>query len=132
MVRVRTAVSSRKRKKRVLKAAKGQFGQRSKRYQQAKRSLIKSLSYAYRDRKAKKREFRRLWTVRINAACREAGLSYSRFIQGLKAAQIEIDRKILADLAVSSPEVFKQIVQEAKEVLEVKALPKKKKERIKK
>lgn len=115
MVRVRTAVSSRKRKKRVLKKAKGQFAQRSKRYQQAKRSLLKSQSYAYRDRRVKKREIRRLWTARINAACRESGLPYSRFIKGLKEANVEINRKILAELAVRSPADFKKLVKVAQE-----------------
>ncbi len=117
MARVRTAVSSRKRKHRVLKAAKGQWGQRSKRYQQAKRSLFKSLHYAYRDRRVKKREIRYLWMVRINAACRQEGLSYSRFIQGLKKAKIEINRQILADLAVQSPDAFKKLIGLAKEAV---------------
>ena len=81
MVRIRHAVSTRKRKKRVLKKAKGQFGQRSRRYQQARRSLMKSMSYSYRDRRVKKREIKNLWVIRINAACRESGLMYSRFIK---------------------------------------------------
>ena len=115
MVRVRHSVSTHKRKKRVLKQAKGQFGQRSKRYQQAKRSLKKSMTYAYRDRRTKKREIKNLWVIRINAACREEGLPYSRFIKGLTDAKIKINRKLLADLAVHSPDSFKKLVQVAKE-----------------
>ena len=103
MVRVRSNAATQKRKKGVLKAAKGQFGHRSKRYRQAYRSIIKGLTYQYRDRKVKKREFKRLWIIRINAACQEAGLSYSRFINGLKNANVEINRKVMADLAVSAP-----------------------------
>jgi len=115
MVRIKSAVSSRRRKKRVLKKAKGQFAQRSKRYQQAKRSIIKGMAYAYRDRKVKKREFKRLWIIRINAACRDAGISYSRFIKGLIDASVEIDRKMLADLAVSAPDAFKELVKVAQD-----------------
>lgn len=111
MVRIKHAVSTRKRKKRVLKRAKGQFGHRSKRYQQARRSVNKGATYAYRDRKAKKRQIRSLWIIRLNAACRESGISYSRFIKGLKEAKVVIDRKILADLAVNSPEAFSKLVQ---------------------
>lgn len=126
MARVRTAVSSRKRKHRVLKAAKGQWGDRSKRYQQAKRSLFKSLHYAYRDRRVKKREMRYLWTARINAACRQVGMTYSRFIKGLNAAKVVIDRKLLAELAVSSPAAFNKLVQLAKETNAIKVTPAKK------
>ena len=115
MVRVRGVHSAHRRKKRVLKQAKGQFGQRSRRYQQAKRSIIKGLVYAYRDRKVKKREFRGLWIIRINAACQEAGITYSRFIQGLKNARVEINRKLLAEMAVNSPSAFKKLVKMAKE-----------------
>lgn len=111
MVKISTAVSSHRRKKRTLKATKGQFGQRSKRYQQAKRSLLKGLTYAFRDRKVKKREFRRLWAVRISAACAQEGVNYSRFIGGLIKANVEIDRKILSELAISSPEAFKELVK---------------------
>lgn len=116
MVRVRAAVSTKRRKKRVLKKAKGQFGHKSKRYAQAKRSVVKGLTYAYRDRKVKKREFKSLWIIRINAACREAGISYSRFIKGLSDAEIAINRKMLAELAVSSPAAFQKLVKEAKAV----------------
>lgn len=115
MTKVKTAVASRKRKKRVLKQAKGQFGQRSKRYQQAKRSIKRSMAYSYRDRRVKKREIRNLWVVRINAACRENDISYSRFMNGLKAANISLDRKMLAELAVENPEVFQKLVHIAQE-----------------
>ena len=115
MVRVRSATTAQKRKKRVLKKAKGQFGHRSKRYRQAKRSIIKGLTYAYRDRKVKKREFRRLWILRISAACKEAGLTYSRFMNGLKRAQVGLDRKVLSELAISSPAAFKKLVALSKE-----------------
>ncbi len=115
MVRIKHAVSTRRRKKRVLKAAKGQFGQRSRRYQQARRSLMKSMSYAYRDRRTKRREIKNLWVIRINSACKESGLMYSRFIKGLSLAKVVIDRKVLADLAVHNPEAFNQLVVLAKE-----------------
>lgn len=115
MVRVRSATTAQKRKKRVLKKAKGQFGHRSRRYRQAKRSVIKGLTYAYRDRKVKKREFKRLWIIRISAACQEAGVTYSRFMNGLKKANIDIDRKVLSELAVSSPAAFKKLVKLSKE-----------------
>lgn len=113
MVRIKTSVASHRRKKRVLKKAKGQFGQRSRNYSQAKRSLIKGLIYQYRDRKAKKREFRALWIIRINAACQESGIKYSRFIKGLKDANIELNRKVMAELAVTAPDVFKELVNVA-------------------
>ncbi len=111
MARVKHSVASRKRKKRVLKKAKGQFGDRSKRYRHAKESIMHSMVYAYRDRKVKKRVFRRLWIVRINAACRAAGLTYSRFIKGLKDAKIELDRKMLSEIATSDPKALKKIVE---------------------
>ena len=114
MVRIKTNVYSHKRKKRVLKEAKGQFGERSKRYKEAAKSLIASKQYAYFDRKKKKSDFRSLWIIRLNAACRELGTSYSRFIRGLKAAKINLDRKILADLAVTAPDAFARIVESAK------------------
>ena len=115
MVRVRSAATAQKRKKRVLKKAKGQFGHRSTRYRQAKRSVIKGLTYAFRDRKVRKREFKRLWIIRINAACQEDGITYSRFINGLKKASVEIDRKALSELAISSPAAFKKLVKLSKE-----------------
>lgn len=111
MVRVRTNVAGHRRKKRVIKAAKGYFQQRHKRYRQAKRARIKAMTYAYRDRKTNKANFRRLWTVRINAACRQAGMTYSRFIMGLTKAKVAVNRKILAELAVSSPAAFNQLVK---------------------
>lgn len=115
MVRIKSSVTSHRRKKRLLKSAKGQFGHRSKHFSQAKRSVIRGLVYQYRDRKVMKREFRRLWIVRINAACREEGITYSRFIKGLIDAKVEVDRKLLAEVAVSSPESFKKLVTIAKE-----------------
>jgi len=114
MVRIKSNVYAHKRKKRVLKEAKGQFGNRSKRYKEAIKSLIASRQYAYFDRKKKKGEYRSLWIIRLNAACREAGMTYSRFISGLKAAQIILDRKVLADLAVREPAIFAQLIEQAK------------------
>ena len=124
MVRIKTNVYSHKRKKRVLKEAKGQFGDRSKRYKEAIKSLIGSRQYAYFDRKKKKSEYRSLWIVRLNAACREEGMTYSRFISGLKAAQITLDRKVLADLCVNEPAIFTQLIEKAK-VLKPKVAVKK-------
>jgi len=124
MVRIKTNVYSHRRKKRVMKEAKGQFGDRSKRYKEAIKSLIGSRQYAYFDRKKKKGEFRSVWIIRLNAACRESGITYSRFISGLKAANITLDRKVLADLAVTQPEVFAQIVEKAK-ILKPKLVVKK-------
>ena len=115
MVRVRSATTAQKRKKRVLKKAKGQFGHRSTRYRQAKRSVVKGMAYSYRDRKVKKREFRSLWIIRLSAACQEEGMTYSRFINGLKKANVDIDRKVLSELAISSPLAFKKLVKLSKE-----------------
>ena len=117
MVRVKSSVPSKRRKKRLLKKAKGQFGHRSTRFSQAKRSVVRGMVYEYRDRKVKKREFRSLWIIRVNAACQEAGMAYSRFINGLKKAEVEIDRKMLAEIAVSSPAAFKKLVKIAQEAL---------------
>jgi large subunit ribosomal protein L20 len=114
MAKVKHSVATRKRKKKVLKQAKGFWGDRSKQYQQAKRELMHALKYAYRDRKNKKREFRSLWIARINAACRQAGISYSAFMSGLKKANISLDRKILADLAARDNAVFNKIVETIK------------------
>ncbi len=114
MVRIKTNVYSHKRKKRVLKEARGQFGDRSKRYKEAAKSLTASKQYAYFDRKKNAGHFRSLWIVRINAACQELDITYSRFIKGLKASNILLDRKLLAELAVSAPEAFAQIVELAK------------------
>ena len=117
MARVKGAVTTRARHKKVLKLARGFFSGRRKHFRKAKEQLERSLYYAFRDRKQKKREFRKLWIVRINAACRLNGISYSRFINGLLKANIELDRKILANLAMNEPETFKQIVEKAKAAL---------------
>jgi large subunit ribosomal protein L20 len=114
MAKARHSVATRKRKKKVLKQAKGFWGDRSKQYQQAKRVLMHALEYAYRDRRNKKREFRRLWIARINAACRQAGITYSVFMSGLKKSKINLDRKILADLAVRDNPAFNKIVEKIK------------------
>jgi len=111
--------SSRRKKKKILKLAKGYRGQRSRSYRRAKEAVMKALYYQYRDRKLRKREFRRLWIARINAAVRAYGLNYSTFINGLKKAGIELDRKILADIAVRDPQAFEQIVDKVKEALQV-------------
>ncbi|MFH1398465.1 MAG: 50S ribosomal protein L20 [Candidatus Omnitrophota bacterium] len=115
MAKVGHSAATRKRKKRVLKKAKGFFGDRSKQFQQARRALMHALVYSYRDRRVKKREIRSLWIARINAACRAEGITYSRFMNGLKKAKIELDRKILADLAVKDNKVFKKLVGLAKQ-----------------
>jgi large subunit ribosomal protein L20 len=117
MVRIKSSIARRQRRKRVLKKAKGQFGHRSKRFVQAKRSLKKGMAYAYRDRKVKKREYKSLWVARINAACRDEGIAYSRFIKGLSAAEAKINRKLLAEVAATSPGAFKKLVKLAKENL---------------
>jgi large subunit ribosomal protein L20 len=118
MPRVKRSVASRKRRKKVLDQAKGYFGSRHSRYKVAKEQVEHSLVYAYRDRKAKKRTFRRLWIMRINAAARAEGLSYNQFVAGCRKAGIELDRKILADLAVSDPAAFSKIAEQAKAALE--------------
>jgi len=110
MVRVSHSVKSHRRKKRVLKAAKGQWGDRSKRYRHAKESLLHSLKYSYRDRRLKKRTFRSLWILRINAACRADGITYSQFMNGLKKVKISLDRKALAEIAVTDKAAFKKLV----------------------
>ena len=114
MVRVKRGKVAHKRRKRVLKHTKGfRWGRKSK-YKAAKEALMHAWRYAYRDRRAKKRDFRRLWQIKINAICRENGISYSRFINALKKSNIIIDRKILADLAQNHPEIFKNILEEVK------------------
>jgi large subunit ribosomal protein L20 len=115
MARVKHSISTRKRKHRVLKAAKGQWGDRSRRYRMAKETIARALRYATRDRRVRKREFRSLWIVRINAACREIGMTYSGLVNGMKKASITIDRKILADIAVNDPQGFKKIAEAAKQ-----------------
>ena len=117
-MRVKTGTTRRKRHKKILKMAKGYYSGRRKHFRKAKEQVERSLVYAFRDRKQKKRDFRKLWIVRINAGCRLNGISYSRFIDGLKKAEIEVDRKILADLAMNQPEHFAQLVAQAKEALE--------------
>ncbi|EAJ0227877.1 50S ribosomal protein L20 [Campylobacter jejuni] len=117
MARVKTGVVRRRRHKKVLKLARGFYSGRRKHFRKAKEQLERSLVYAYRDRRRKKRDFRRLWIVRINAACRLNDLSYSRFINGLKKADIELDRKILADLAMNDAAAFAKIAEAAKKAL---------------
>ena len=114
MPRIKRSVVSRARRKKVLKQAKGYSGARSRTFKVAKQAVIKAGQYAYRDRRQRKRQFRSLWIVRINAAAREHGLSYSRFIAGLKKAAIEIDRKVLADLAYHEKEAFAALAEQAK------------------
>jgi len=111
MARVKRGVTARARHKKILKLAKGYYGARSRVYRVAKQAVIKAGQYAYRDRKAKKRQFRALWIVRINAAARQFGISYSRMINGLNKANVAIDRKVLADLAVRDIEAFGEIAK---------------------
>lgn len=110
MTRARSGVTTRHRHKKVLKLTKGQRGGRHSRYRLAQEAMLKSLSYSYRHRRTRKRDFRRLWIVRINAAARQAGLSYSAFIYGLNKAGVEVDRKMLADMAVRDPNAFAELV----------------------
>ncbi len=114
MARVKRAVHSKKHRKATLERAKGYYGNKSRSYRAANEQVQHSLNYAFRDRRARKGEFRKLWIQRINAACRLNDISYSRFIAGLKAAEIEVDRKVLADLAVTDPAAFTAIVDAAK------------------
>ena len=113
MPRVKRGVTSRAKHKKVLKAVKGQWGRRKNTIRIARQAMEKSMQYAYRDRRNKKREFKSLWIQRINAGVRLHGLTYSQFISGLKKSSIEIDRKILSDLAVNQPEAFKALVDKA-------------------
>ena len=113
MPRIKRSVASRARRKRILKAAKGYYGARSRTFKVAKQAVIRAGQYAYRDRRQRKRQFRQLWIIRINAAAREHGLSYSRFIAGLKNAGIEVDRKVLADIAVHEKQVFANLVEKS-------------------
>ena len=117
MPRVKRGVVARARHKKVLKLAKGYYGARSRVFRVAKQAVIKAGQYAYRDRRQRKRQFRRLWIVRINAAAREFGLSYSRLIDGLNKAAVEIDRKVLADIAVHDRLAFSAIAEQAKKAL---------------
>ncbi|MFZ9035694.1 MAG: 50S ribosomal protein L20 [Francisellaceae bacterium] len=117
MPRVKRGVQARRRHKKILNQAKGYYGARSRVYRVAKQAVIKAGQYAYRDRKQRKRQFRSLWIVRINAAARQHDLSYSLFINGLKKANIELDRKVLAELAVFNKDAFAKLVEQAKEAL---------------
>ena len=110
MARTKTSVHSKKRRRQVLNRAKGYYGNKSRSFRAANEQVMHSGNYAFRDRRARKGEFRKLWIQRINAACRENGTTYSRFINGLKISGIEVDRKNLADLAVNDPEVFNALV----------------------
>ena len=114
MARVKRAVNAHKKRRVVLERASGYRGQRSRLYRKAKEQVTHSLVYSYRDRKARKGDFRKLWIQRINAACRAQGMTYNRFIPGIKAAGVEVDRKILADMAVNDPTAFTAMVELAK------------------
>jgi len=116
MAKVKHSVATKRRKKRTLKQAKGFWGDRSKQFQQARRALMHALKYAYRDRRVKKREFRSLWITRINAACRQEGITYSQFMQGLKKAKVVLNRKMLAELAVKDNRTFQKIIELSKSV----------------
>lgn len=118
MARVKRGKTARARHKKVLKQAKGYFGRKSKLFKVANQQVMRSMSYAYRDRKARKRDFRRLWITRINAAARLNGISYSRLMNGLKRADIQLDRKVLADIAVTDAAGFTAICEQAKASLE--------------
>jgi len=111
MAKIKHSVATRRRKKRLLKKAKGFWGDRSKQHQQARRALAHALVYTYRDRRVKKRDFRQLWIIRINAACRIVGITYSQFMHGLKKAKVGLDRKVLADLAVKDAKAFEKLIE---------------------
>ncbi|WP_457596389.1 50S ribosomal protein L20 [Hydrogenimonas sp.] len=117
MPRVKTGVVRRRRHKKILKLAKGFYSGRRKHFRKAKEQVERSLVYAYRDRKQRKRDFRKLWIIRINAACRLNDMNYSTFMHGLKKAGIELDRKILADMAMNNPAAFAKIVEQSKAAL---------------
>jgi len=121
MARATNAAASRRRRKKVLKYAKGYFGSKSKLFRYAKEAVQHAWQYAYRDRKKKKSDMRGLWIVRLNAACRNAGISYSRFIEGLKAAKIGLDRKVLSDIAIRDEAGFNALVKQAQDALKAKA-----------
>lgn len=114
MTRVKRGTVKRKRHKKILKEARGYYGSRGKNFKAAKEQLLKSMSYSYRDRKNNKRNFRRLWITRINAAARSNDISYNEFINGLKKAAIDIDRKILSEIAVNDPDAFRELTEIAK------------------
>ena len=117
MARVKSSVASRRRRKKTLKLAKGYYGSKHTLYRVAKQQVMKSYMYAYRDRKQKKRNFRKLWITRINAAARMNGLSYSKFMHGLKLANIDLNRKVLADIAVNDPATFAALSEQVKTAL---------------
>ena len=117
MARVKGALSTRKRRKKILKAAKGYWGAKSKHFKMAKQAVLKSGNYAYIGRKQKKRDFRSLWITRISAACKMNGINYSRFMYGLKKSGIELNRKMLSELAISNPNAFSSLVETAKSAL---------------
>src|ERR1700730_16576306 len=117
MPRVKRSVSAQKKRRKVLEQAKGYWGLKSTNYRYAKEQVEHSLTYAYRDRKNKKRSFRRLWIIRINAGARANGLSYNQFIAGLRAAEVELDRKVLADLAITDPAAFAKLAEQAQSAL---------------
>ena len=117
MSRVGRSVNSRKRRRETLERTKGYRGQAHSSYKRAKEALLKADSYAYRDRRNRKRDFRRLWIVRINAAARREGMSYSEFMHGLRLAGVELDRKVLADIAVRDPETFRRFAERAREAV---------------
>jgi large subunit ribosomal protein L20 len=117
MPRVKRATHAKKKHKKILELAKGYYGAKSRSYRAAKEQVMHSLAYAYRDRRARKRDFRKLWIARINAAARLNGLSYSHFINGLKLAEIEVDRKILAEMAINDPAGFAKLAELAKDKL---------------
>jgi large subunit ribosomal protein L20 len=117
MARVKRSVNAKKKRRVVLERAKGYRGQRSRLYRKAKEQVLHSMTYAYRDRKDRKGNFRRLWIQRINAAARANGLTYNRFVQGLKAAGVEVDRRVLADLAVTDAAAFAALVEVARQAL---------------
>lgn len=116
-MRVKGGTVTRRRHKKIINMTKGQWGTRSKLFRRANESMMKSYWYAYRDRRVRRREFRRLWIARINAGSRANGMSYSQFIHGLKKADVQLDRKVLADLAVREPEAFSQVVEVAKQAI---------------
>ena len=117
MSRVKRGIRTRARHKKILKQAKGYFGKKSKLFKVANQQVLKSGNYAYRDRRQKKRDFRKLWITRINAAARINGMSYSRFMGGLKKAGVELDRKVLSDIAITDPKGFTALVEKAKAAL---------------
>ena len=118
MARVKTGTNRRRRHKKIIRMAKGKYGTRSRLFRRANEAMLKSLWYEYRDRRTRKRDLRRLWITRINAASRQQGLPYSRLIYGLKQAKIDLNRKVLADMAVRHPEAFAQVVKKAQAAAE--------------